>query len=280
MLSVDDPIVLANPRPNLATAIRSHWFATLVVGIVLAVAGVAVGLVATPTYTSTGEFQVGTPDVSAQAVPGYVAATQSLASTYARQASSAELIVPVARRLGLSAGTVGSRLSVTSVPDSNDITLSGTGRSASAAQRLASTASVALAKLVRRTQNVQTTPSALTAYQQASVAILRAQARIHRLQAVTPPISDTASSLLAAQTALATAQLQADALSAKFVQSQQASSAATGLETLTPAGPAGNNRSSVAQKAALVGLFAGLVLGALLSYLIEARRRPKFAVAE
>jgi membrane associated rhomboid family serine protease len=85
--------------------------------------------------------------------------------------------------------------------------------------------------------------------------------------------------LLAAQTALATAQLQAEALSAKFVQSQQANSAATGLETLTPAGPAGNNRSSVAQKAALLGLFAGLVLGALLSYLIEVRRKPKFSEA-
>ena len=57
------------------------------------------------------------------------------------------------------------------------------------------------------------------------------------------------------------------------------------LRTIVPALLAGNavvfKPSEVAPRsgALVAGLFAGLVLGALLSYLIEARRRPKFVVS-
>lgn len=272
------------PSFQLGPALRRRWPLVLLLGVVCAVLGAAVGLAANPTYTSTAQFLVGSPNVIAQAVPGYVAATQSLASSYSRQAESSQLVVPVARQMGLSPATVSARLSASPVPDSNIINLAASGPSANAAHQLAVVASKQLQKLVHTTEFGSNGSGTLKAYEQESNAIELDEALIRQISAAqsssttaTQSSSTTAAqssttvspAMLAAQTALAAAQLRAQALAANFVQSQQTSSAAAGVQTLNAAGSATNNRSSVAQKAILAGLVAGLVLGGLVGFLLE-----------
>ncbi len=284
MISVThDQRTYETPSSQLGSALRRRWPLVVLLGVVCAALGAAVGLAANPTYTSTAQFLVGSPNVIAQAVPGYVAATQSLASSYSRQAESSQLVVPVARQTGLSPATVSARLSASPVPDSNIINLAATGPSANAAHHLAVVASKQLQKLVHTTEFGSNGSHTLKAYEQESKAIVLDQALIHQISAAQS--SSTAASqsssttvspaMLAAQTALAAAQLQAQALAANFVQSQQTSSAAAGVQTLNAAGSATNDRSSVAQKTILAGLVAGLVLGVLVSFLLETGIRSK-----
>ncbi len=257
----------------LNVALRRFWRLTVLLAVIGAGAGVAAGLVGKPTYTSTSEYLVGSPSVDAQAVPGYVVATQSLAASYSRAAGTALLFDPIARQLNLTPTIVGSRLAVLPVPESNVINVIATAPSPGAARDLAAVAGTQLVRLVSETQMVKNrAPLFLRQFEQAERAVLDAETRLRnlklRLGATTP-----ATTYVSVETAIAVAQLQAQTLSNEYVQAQEASFPAAGLELLSPASAANSNRHSTIERAALAGLVGGLVLGAILSYALEARRR-------
>ncbi len=75
-----------------------------------------------------------------------------------------------------------------------------------------------------------------------------------------------------ARLAAQVAQLQAQALSTQYTNASTMSHGAI-IEVLNPASSATSNRSSITERYALVGLAAGLVMGAALALLVYSIRR-------
>ena len=65
--------------------------------VILAAAGITLGLRRQPTYTASTVINVGAPDIASQATPGYVEAEQTLASAYSREVTSQFVYKPVAK---------------------------------------------------------------------------------------------------------------------------------------------------------------------------------------
>ena len=89
------------PRPplpaaasSLGTALRRYPVLALLPVVVLAAAGITLGLRRPPTYTASTTINVGAPDINSQATPGYVQAEQTLASAYSREVTSQFVVQP------------------------------------------------------------------------------------------------------------------------------------------------------------------------------------------
>jgi Capsular polysaccharide biosynthesis protein len=91
--------------------------------LLLVGAAIALGTTRAPNYTAETRLTVGRLDVSSQAVPGVVAANQSLAATYSRLVTAEGVVDPVAVRLGLSSGSVARALRASPIPESPIIRL-------------------------------------------------------------------------------------------------------------------------------------------------------------
>ena len=125
---------------SLGTALRRYPVLALLPLVVLAAAGITLGLRRPPTYTASTTINVGTPDINSQATPGYVQAEQTLASAYSREVASQFVYNPVAKDLNIARGDVASRLSSSAVPASPTFTINATGSTPSGAVTLAATA--------------------------------------------------------------------------------------------------------------------------------------------
>src|ERR1700744_5242434 len=96
---------------SLGTAVRRFPVLALLPVVVLAAAGITLGLRRPPVYTSSTTINVGAPDINSQATPGYAEAEQTLASAYSREVTSQFVVNPVARTMHVSRASIASRLS-------------------------------------------------------------------------------------------------------------------------------------------------------------------------
>lgn len=130
-------------------AVLRRPFLTLLPVLVLLVPALAFGLVRTPEWSARAQVLVGRVDVEAQAVPGFVAATQELAGTYARVVRTSVLAEQVADDLGVPVDSVAGRLSATPVPESSVIDILAFGSTQEEAVQLAAATSSALVSFVQ-----------------------------------------------------------------------------------------------------------------------------------
>lgn len=234
-------------------------------------AGVLVGVKVQPRFTSTTQLLVGSPNATVDAVPGFAQATQSLASSYSRAAHSSLVLAPVARRLRRPLAAVAAEVSVTPVPNSNIITVYATATSGARAQTLARAVSAQIRTFVRASQaQAGSAASLLSAYRSAARLLVVAQERLRRLRA--HHVNPGSGRYTTAQTALAVAQLRTQALSTEYSSTVQDDAAAAGISVLSAPTPPTSNRASTTEKTGIVGLVAGLLLGALLAFVLEGRR--------
>jgi hypothetical protein len=199
-------------------------------------------LVAKPTYTSDTELLVGSPNATVQAVPGFAAATESLASSYSRAAQSSQVIAPVARQLGLPLGIVAARLAVTPIPDSNIITVVASGPSSAAAQTLARATASELTKYVNQSQAQGGLSTVLAAYRSAARAAIVARNTLRSLRALHSKPPEAA--FTKAETAISVTQVRAQALSSEYSAVLQQNESAAGISVLSEPVGASSNRKS------------------------------------
>jgi hypothetical protein len=214
-------------------------------------------------------------NVLAQALPGYVSAATALASTYARIATSDAVASAVAKQMGLPVSAVSARLSATPVPDDPVIMIVGTGPSADAARRLASSGAHALVSYVAHMVGSSAAAQAtLARYTSANDQLLRLDTRVSRLRANRVPGSTaTSASLKAALTRQARVSLQVRALASDYVSQNLATTSGASPQVLTASSPPGNDRSSKIEDFGVIGLVAGLLLGLLIERATSLRSR-------
>jgi capsular polysaccharide biosynthesis protein len=266
-------------RVSLGTALRRYPVLALLPVVVLAAAGITLGLRRQPTYTASTTINVGAPDINSQATPGYVQAEQTLASAYSREVTSQFVYKPVAGQLHVSQGEVASRLSSSAVPSSPTFTINATGSSQQSAITLAQAATGALNHYISVIDQGENSSAQLLARYQA------AERKADRLSAISgslagensvSPGSVSSSRRAAAKLAAQVAQLQANSLAGQYTSGSTMSRGAI-IQVLNPATSASSDRRSITERYGVIGAAAGIVLGAALALLVANLRRRRWA---
>jgi capsular polysaccharide biosynthesis protein len=263
---------------GLATALRRYPVLALLPVVVLAAAGITLGLRRPPTYTASSTINVGAPDINSQATPGYAEAEQTLASAYSREVTSQYIYKPVASQMHLSQTQVASRVSSSAVPSSPTFTINATGPTQQSAIALAGAATSALQhyiNVINQGENAST--SLLNRYRQAEHQADYLSAVSGRLsgQNTVNPASVSPTRLRNAKVAAQVAQLQANALANQYTNSSTMSRGAI-IQVLNPASSATSDRHSIAERYGIVGTAAGAILGAALALLVANLRRRRW----
>jgi capsular polysaccharide biosynthesis protein len=257
------------PHVGLFQALARHWFVALLPVLAFVALGATYAVTRPPVYTATSTLSVVQVDLSSPgALAGFPAASQALASAFSRAVDSDALTVPVAKKLNLNLGNVAGRTFATPVPQSPVIRVYATGGSPAQAVTLANTMSQELVTYASRlsTANPQGR-RLLDDYRLASRGHERALAAQRRAQRAYDrnPSARNQAALIRAKSDTDTTQLKSDALRARYQQNQQALTSGSILRLLSPSRGASSDRRAKFQLAILIGLAAGLIVGAALA---------------
>lgn len=259
---------------SFGSAFRRSWLIVLVCVLVCTGAGVAVGLERTPEYHADSQLLVGTFDVRTLAIPGFVTAATQLADAYSRLVVSDQIVLPVARRTRLSPSEVRERLSATAIPETVFLRIRATGSSRDDALRLVRAATAVTSTFVNKITRADTQAGALLRRFQAAVAHAQSlEAENGRLKGLARSGGQTISKrrLRRAAAEAETARLLVTTLAQLYSETRAGGTGGAQVNVLTAEPRAGNDRNSVLQRLIFLGLVAGLVLGAGLGALRQAR---------
>ena len=266
----DEPDVVPDvPHIGLFQALGRHWFVALLPVLAFVALGATYAITRPPVYTASSKLSVVQLDLSSpSALAAFPAASQSLASAYSRAVDSEVLTAPVAKRLGRSVASVAAETSATPVPQSPIVNVFATGDSPGRAIDLANAMSRQLVAYVAGLGNSDARGSnLLRQYREAAhdyEVALAAQGRAQRAydQAQT---ERNQAALIAAKSDASTARVRSDAVRTRYEQRQQALTTGTVLQLLSPSHTAQSDRRSKFELAVLIGLAAGLIVGAALA---------------
>jgi uncharacterized protein involved in exopolysaccharide biosynthesis len=247
---------------------RRHWLLVAVPVVLLMALGYVAGHSRSPTYTSESRLNVGRIDVTSQAIPGFVAGTQSLAATYSRAVDATDVLQPVAEQLGVPASALAGRVAAAPIPSSSLFRVSATGPTSNEAIELANLVTASLVKYVARVNDASPDAKRLLGeIEDASAALADARAASRAAVAQyantpTPAINALVTRREAAQYA---ASIRLQTVTDAYRTSQQGISQSEIVQVLNPASSAANDKGAVTQKLLFVGLIGGLAIGLALA---------------
>ena len=262
----------------MITALRRYPLLVLLPVIVLAAAGVVIGLKRTATYTASMELNVGVPSAGNQATPGYVTAAQTLASSYGREATSDLILDPLSLQRRISPATLATLVSVSVVPNSPTLYVNATGSSSTRAISLANATGDLLQSRVNAAVSQSLAGRLLISYRAEVAQADRLDAYASHLAGLqkTPGSGVTLAQYQSARLRAQVAQLRAQAQANRYSNQVTYGPESTNLVVLNRAVSASSNRTTMTERFGLVGVLAGLVIGAALAFLVARlrARRP------
>ena len=254
---------------SLGQALRREWGIVVLMVLILAGVGAAVGLaVRKPSYTGEARLTVGQLNVSTQGVPGFVAAATGLAAAYARAIDAPGVVVPVAKQLHMSPGTVAGDLTASPITDTPLFRVIATTGNARSAVALANAGARALIKYVDRLNlNTSQRSPALAEFRKAAQQVQSLQLQVQTLKSDYQRTHNPAvrQQLLNISAEAQAALVRRNALATLYGAASSGVSAQNLLSLLAPASRATSDKNSVAEKLIFVGALAGLLLGAALA---------------
>lgn len=245
-------------------SLRLFWWVICLTAVIGAGVGVAYGLERDPVYTAQAELSVGRVDVSTQAIPGFVAASRTLADTYSRAISAREVVDEISRKTGLSRSEVLDRVTATPIPETATMNVLAEGPSSAEAVALANVSSRTLVDYVQETNRFNPqSESLLNRYRRAAEEFSAA-----RIALTAATRQGTVDERTAAQASVLEAKLRMKAAASLYGSSQAGQASPNTLLLLAPAGIADSDKHSTTQQAGFAGAVAGIILGALLALLL------------
>jgi len=250
---------------------------TLLPILVLLVPALALAVTRPATYGAESRLIVGRYDVDTTAVPGVVAATQNLAATYSRLASTDTIIDKVAAQLRVAPDAVRGHLSASPVPESTFIRVEATGSDPARALAVAQAGAQQLvAYAASVSSGTRDDPALLNQVRDAYLQLEKAtsardaaQAALTRARAAGTGVEDAQNALTSLQSAVDVAKLRVDTLSASYSESQRIGSGAGVASVVTPATATGSNRRQTLELAVALPVLGGGLLGLAMATLAE-----------
>jgi capsular polysaccharide biosynthesis protein len=257
-------------KPTVLESLRRYWWLVCLTALIGAGLGVAYGqLQRDPVYTAETELSVGRVDVATQAIPGFVAASRTLADTYSRAISAQQVVEEISRKTGLSKSEVIDRVTATPIPDTATMRVIAEAPSSGRAVAIANVASRTLVDYVQETNRFNPQSRALLSRYRRAAAEFSA-AKIAGTAAVR---NGTVEEQADAQAQLLEAKLRMKAAAALYGSSQSGQASPNTLLLLAPAGTADSDENSTTQQAGFAGAVGGIIVGGLLALLLARRRR-------
>lgn len=255
---------------SLVRAALAHPISLLVPVIISIVAALVLTSDRSPVYTAETRLSVGSLDVATQAIPGLVAGTQALASSYSRLVDAEEVLVPVAETLGADPADLRERVSGSPIPESPIFLIEATGDTEESAVELVNLTSESLGAYISGVNRTNDdTPRLLADYRGAVAQAEKAQAALNRAND-----RGTPAEVQAATTNVRTFELRIEVLGDLYRQSLQGEASANQVQIINRASVAESDATSYRQRVLFLAGLAGLVAGLILVG-FAARRRAR-----
>ncbi len=259
--------------PTVLDRLRQFWWVICLTALIGTGVGLAYGLQRNSVYTAEAELSVGRVDVATQAIPGFVAASRTLADTYSRAITARQVVGRISRKTGLSPREVIDRVTAAPIPETATMQVLADEESGAAAIALANVASRTLVDYVQETNRFNPqTRDLLNRYRRAAAEF--SSAKIARDAARQ---SGTVEAETSAQADLLEAKLRMKAAASLYGSSQAGQASPNTLIPLAPASLAQSDQDSATQRAGFAGAVGGAVLGVLLALVLPVSwRRGRF----
>jgi capsular polysaccharide biosynthesis protein len=257
-------------QPTVLESLRRYWWLIVLFGLIGAGLGVAYGqFQRDPVYTAETELSVGRVDVATQAIPGFVAASRTLADTYSRAISAKAVVDRISHKTGLPKSEVIDRVTATPIPNTATMQVIAEAGTSARAVAIANVASDTLVDYVQKTNRFNPqTRSLLNRYRRAAEEY--SAAKVARTAAVR---NGTLAEQTDTQARLLEAKLKMKAAASLYGSSQNGQASPNTLILLAPAGTADSDENSTTQRAGFAGAVGGIIVGGLLALLLTRRRR-------
>lgn len=266
----------SSDRPSVSPfeAMTRHWLVVLVVLAVAMLAGVGAAFVLPTTHRAEARLAVAPDGNNAYTIPGFPLAARELAADYARwvQNTSHEGADPAGEAVNVTASPI---------PDSGVIRIEAEAASPEEAVAAASEVAEQLEAAVREARKDHDPQVAYERFSELAPQVAQAQAGLDAAEsaygaavaggALPSQVQAAAAQLAVARTRLAEIQLQQNAAGELYRKLYSDTMGVTQLAVISPAAPAGDNRSALVQRGAVLGLGVGFLLALLLSFHLERR---------
>lgn len=264
--------VLEPPNSFVFSAISRNKAIVFLCALVLAAAGLGVGLKRHPTYTASATIQVGQVNPNSPGFFGYVQSATSLATAFSRAISAEPVLTTVEKTLHLSPEGANARLSAEPLPQTPAFRVIATGQSVSAAIKLANVAANAVIAYESESNSANPeSASLLVDYRRAAILLQQAKDRLLLVsnKGKAPP----STAIAHAQANVNAATVRLNAIGVAYTAAVGSTAPRSGLVSLLAgATSASSDRSSKAELFGFLGLLAGLVAGSAIAALRERRR--------
>ena len=270
----------AYARQGTVVSAISRWkYWILLAGLLLAAAGVAVGIKRKPVYTASSSLQVGKVNPNSPGFFGYTQSAADLATNYSRAITATGVLSRVQASTGLPPAVAATRLSAEPIPNSSVFRIIATGPTGAAAMKLANQAASAMVAFEATYNFNGDANAAFAAYQKQAAKLATAQGVVHHLSSLPENANGNGPTpaLVNAQAAASVAQMRATALAAAYQQDVQAQPSSNLVSPLAAAVIASSDRAKKIELYGFAGLIAGLLVASLVAVLFEqhrAQRRP------
>lgn len=267
-----DPLPESDGPPRGIGAARQHPFLIAFVAIIFAAAGAFVGYSRPATYTSSAVLQVGKVNPNSPGFSGFTQSASDLATLYSRAAVATQVLNTIQKKTGLAPLVAASRISSAPIPEAPAFQVFATGSTARAAVALANVAAAAVVTFESSQTVSRDAGHFFALYTQAAQAQARDQGYVSELQR--QHVAAGSMSLVNAQAKVLEDLARSAALGAAYQQAVLAQPPSNLVSILSDAITATGGRSRKTELYGFVGLIVGLVLGYLMSLLLEQRRAP------
>ncbi|MEJ5914116.1 hypothetical protein [Pseudokineococcus sp. 1T1Z-3] len=247
-------------------------------------AGAVAGTVAPAAYTAESRVAVGSNDLGALSIPGYVFASQQMAASMARYVDNAAALDALGPALG---DAEGSAVSASPIPDSNVIRLEVTTSDPDAAVRGASALTDYLVAEVAEVNSSSDADAFLAAYtalsQEVAAATSARDEAVRQVEAAEDagaPAQEVRSQLVTLESELSVLQTRAAALQAQYEQAVTGQDLDYQLVVVADSAPSYDTETSSLQRYGLLGLVGGGLAALLAAVLLERRRTGTSSDAE
>ena len=253
---------------SLLRAAIAHPIALVLPIVICVVGALTLTLGRDAVYTAETRLSVGRIDVATQAIPGVVAGTQALASSYSRLVDAQEVLAPVAESTGLPATDLRDRVSGSPIPESPLFIVEATADTEEGAVELVNLTAESLSRYVSRVNSGgDASAGLLKQYRQAVAQAERAQANLNRANN-----QGTPADVQQATAAVRTFELRVEVLGDLYRQSLQGTASSNQIQVVNPASDAESDAGSFRRRIVLLAVLAGLVTGLILAGLATRRQ--------